>query len=608
MPTKAIELDKTWTAGVGQSDTYGTIVIRVVVVPPKESEEGTPVIQDPDEPLSEGGSGPLDSYLERPRGEGYVVFLVHGQRHDNLDESFVQRELGYKYLRTRTMIIIDVDGLASHAIAELVQGSRQGMYRGKVYDAILDRVIAVLKKDPDLTKLELDAEQKIAELKTGDESVRRKLDQLIEGHHAAGQQGLPGEGASGAQGGGTGDLKGEFKAQDVVVHATPNVGETASEPVLLAEPTSAIFRLHPDEEKLITLHAAPTTEWARVQSKELKLKLVPVIPELEITLNEISNGAELKLKFNEPDDFPSEDYPIKTRLTVFANFDGSPEPRVVERTVVIAPKHPRPPVVPPVLKAEPTFLRVASRQPVNLVPGGASTHVRLKWDGEDHLTSGWPPLWVLSARCLSLESFPTPIFSKPRSGNIELLLDTPHGLLTGQQLEFQVDASGPGGVRLVTVFVGEVTEPAPGPEPRKTKDEAPSAPTQRRRPYELKIIQESQWDSPCWDSLKWTQHDAGCFEEATASSPLTLIVNEDAAVLKEARAKMLGRQLDEDTIKERLGRYTAHIYFHLYNMFEYVQTKDREKDADDTVRVPSQAELRAEINRVALTLAGLMDR
>jgi hypothetical protein len=43
-------------------------------------------------------------------------------------------------------------------------------------------------------------------------------------------------------------------------------------------------------------------------------------------------------------------------------------------------------------------------------------------------------------------------------------------------------------------------------------------------------------------------------------------------------------------------------------MFEYVQKKDREKDADDTVRVPSQAELRAEINRVALTLAGLMDR
>src|SRR5207245_1860682 len=144
-----------------------------------------------------------------------------------------------------------------------------------------------------------------------------------------------------------------------------------------------------------------------------------------------------------------------------------------------------------VLRAEPTFLKVVSRQPVKLVPGGVATHVRLRWDGEDHLTGGWPPLWALSARCLSLESFPTLIFSKPRSGSLELLLDTPHGLLIGQQLEFQVEAAGPGGVRLMTVFVGEVTEPAPEPEPRKKKEDAPSGPVQRRRPYELKIIKEN---------------------------------------------------------------------------------------------------------------------
>ena len=71
---------------------------------------------------------------------------------------------------------------------------------------------------------------------------------------------------------------------------------------------------------------------------------------------------------------------------------------------------------------------------------------------------------------------------------------------------------------------------------------------------------------------------------------------------------MLARQLDEMTIRERLGRYTAHICFHLYNMYEYAQEKEREKQSDDAVRVPNPNELRAEINRVALTLAGLMDR
>jgi hypothetical protein len=346
----------------------------------------------------------------------------------------------------------------------------------------------------------------------------------------------------------------------------------------------------------------------KVEPNELKLKLVPAIPELSTAIKGLTNGAELKLRFSEPDDFPAEDYPIRSKLTIFATFSGSSEPRMVERTLVIAPKQARPPVLPPVLRSQPTFLRVVSRQPIKLVPGGASTHVRLKWDGEDHLAAGWPPEWTFAARCLSIESFPTPIFSKPRSGSLELLLDTPHGLLSGQRLEFQAEATGPSGLRLITAFWGEVTEPAAEPEPRKKHDDAPSMATERRRPYELKIVQESQWNSPCWDSSKWTQDDAGCFEEPTASSPLTLIVNEDAGVLKEARDKMLAKQLDEATIKERLGRYTAYIYFHLYNMYEYVREQERAKDSEETVRVPSQSELRAEINRVALTLAGLMDR
>ena len=35
-----LQLDKTWTAGVGEADTYGTVMIRVVVLPHKEDEEG----------------------------------------------------------------------------------------------------------------------------------------------------------------------------------------------------------------------------------------------------------------------------------------------------------------------------------------------------------------------------------------------------------------------------------------------------------------------------------------------------------------------------------------------------------------------------------------
>jgi hypothetical protein len=604
MTNLTMELDKTWMAGVGEADSYGTVMIRVVVVPPKQDKDA-PGSPDPDEPLADVGGAPLDSYLERPRGKGYVVLLVHGQRHDALDEGFVHHDLAFKYLRTRTMIVIDVDGLAPEAISDLVQGSRQGMYKGKVYDAIVDRVIKVLKKDPDLMRLELDAEQKIAELKTGDESVRRKLDELIEGHHFAGQQNLPGAGTKGIGAGVRGESAGDVAARDVVVAATPDVGEPGSEPVLIAEPNGETVRLHPDEEKSITIRAVPSTEWANLESKDLKV--TPVIPELQMSINEAEQGAVLKLRFADPD-MQIEDYPIKGKLTFFASFNGSAEPRIVERSLFIAPKVSRPPTLPPLLTDKPTFLKVASRQPIKLIPGGPSTHVRLKWDGEDHLASGWPPSWSFSARCLSLESFPAMIFSKPRGGKLELLLDTPHGLLTGQQLEFEVEAKGPDGLRLVTLFTGEVVEPAPIPEARKKKEEAPAGSSQRRRPYEIKVIHESEWDSPCWDSSKWTEHDAGCFEEPTSSSLLTLIINEDAAVLKKAREQMLAKQLDEPTIQERLGRYTAHICFHLYNMYEYAQEMKQLRETDESAHVPDDAELRAEINRVALTLSGLMDR
>ena len=152
-------------------------------------------------------------------------------------------------------------------------------------------------------------------------------------------------------------------------------------------------------------------------------------------------------------------------------------------------------------------------------------------------------------------------------------------------------------------------EPAPGPEPRKTKEQIAAGATQRRPPYDLKVVKEEQWETtPCWASPKWTKDDVWCFEEPTASNLLTLIVNEDAEILKQAREQMVAKQLDENTVKERLGRYTAHIYFHLFKMYEYSEALKKQHQEDDTIHLPSYSELRGEINRVGITLASLMDR
>ena len=228
-----LELDKTFTTEVDHTESWGSIEIRVVVLSKKVEKSPTTGAAEAEDDLDIEleGAGPLDSYLEKPRGKGYVLLLVNGQRHDMLDESFVGRELGFKYLRTRTMIIADVDRLAPEAIAQLVQGSRQGFYKGDVYSAIVARLTSVLKADPDLKRLEAEAEQEIAELKSGDEAIRSRLDELIEGHHAAGVRERSGGDGSMGIGGAKAGISGQSVAE-YVTQATPEVGEAASAPVL----------------------------------------------------------------------------------------------------------------------------------------------------------------------------------------------------------------------------------------------------------------------------------------------------------------------------------------------------------------------------------------
>src|SRR4051794_3743877 len=121
-------------------EDLGSIAIRVVVMPPKEkrgstlaSEKAVPLDLDPDELLPEADGSSLGTYLETGKGgKRCVVFLVNGQRQDALDNGFIFQDLGFKYLRNRMMIIVDVDGLTPEAIGRLIQGSRQQFYKGDI--------------------------------------------------------------------------------------------------------------------------------------------------------------------------------------------------------------------------------------------------------------------------------------------------------------------------------------------------------------------------------------------------------------------------------------------------------------------------------------------
>ena len=68
------------------------------------------------------------------------------------------RDLELKYLRNRMIVVVDCDGLKPEAIAHLMQGSRHQFFEGTVYSALESRVVATLKGDPDLRRLEEEAE------------------------------------------------------------------------------------------------------------------------------------------------------------------------------------------------------------------------------------------------------------------------------------------------------------------------------------------------------------------------------------------------------------------------------------------------------------------
>jgi len=610
MASAVVELDKTWESDAGES--YGAIQIRVVVLKSKPSDEGAesqafmPHDLDESEPIPEFGKTPLDNYLERPKGgKQCAVFLVNGQRHDGWDNTYLVRDLGFKYLRNRTMLIVDLDGLVPEALAKLVQGSRQGFFKGEIFDAIRDRIYATLKGDPDLKRLQAEAEQEIADLESGDDVVKDKLDQLIEHHHAAALHTNLGEFEAGPEASDKAKAFGPNKRQNVVVNGDASVGTPAEYPVFVNPPSSATIRLYPDEEKQFRAWVPPQERWQNVEA--LDVRLVPKVPELFVGVLREANDARVTLRYDAPDDMDDDDYPVVTTLKLYAAFKDCSEPRLLEKSIVVAKPKQRPPRPQPPLLPTPTFLRVASRQPVKLIAGGPSTHVKLRWDGQDHLTIGSPPAWSFEARCLTMATYPSIGSSKPCGGRFELVLDTPHGLLPGQVLSFEVTATGPGGQSLSAQFVGEVVEPVSTIDARKVHESAPAPGAHRRPPYQLRYVTEPQWDTVnCWGDAHWMEDDAACFAEPTDSTPLTLLVNKDAALLKGFRQEMVQRKLVENTVKERVNRYTAHVAFHLYQMYEYQRQRRDAPSDDENGRAPTDDELRAEINRVAATLIRLM--
>lgn len=586
----------------------GKIGIRVVVFAKRHGgsapvDDDVPFDLQADEDFTSGDSE-VNSYLEFPkRGKMCCVFLINGQRHHGLDNSFIVNDLKMKYLRKRMIIVVDLDGLSPRAVAEIMQGSRAGLYEGQVYQKIRDRVVATLQGDPDLEELEEEAEDELSQLQAGDAVVQQALDELIEHHFDFGDHDASGANLAGGQQGQFFGPDGKPVDLNVVVYGEN--GTPVTGPVLVSNHAGSTLRVPPNTKAKLVVTAQPQGDWSRL--KEIGVFVDPVIEGLAATLNRGESNAELEVEFVEPQDFDPEEYPIEATLRVMASFADEAEMRLIEKNLIIRLRKPRPPRPPRVLLDVPTYLKVSSRQPVRLIAGGPDAHVRMVWDGKDSLTFDPTPEWTFHATCKSHPNFPGLTFTKPTNGRFEALVHTPADYLVGTKIEFEIHADGPGGAKLTTEMASEVVSP---PGPKKVSTEIPAR-GQRRPPYQLKYITEDKFETPTrWGDETWDAGHAGAFIEPKPGEPLTLCINQDFGLLRTYMDGLLSKKADEQRMEEKKTKYISHVAYHLYQMSlhkDEISKQAGSAAASDEVRVPNDEEMQLEINRVASTLIRLME-
>jgi hypothetical protein len=602
MPT-SMQLDKSVSSEL--TEGYGTITIRVVVLgkalAPAQAPSGaddTPADLSPDEVLPDTDKRPTATFLEEPkRGRQCCVFLINGQRQHAWDNQFIVRDLDLKYLRNRMIVVVDCDGLNPDAIARLMQGSRFQFLEGSVYAALESRVLATLKGDPDLHRLEEEAEEDVSSLQAGDEVVKATLDQLIEAHHDAALNAAHGHFEAGAATRDENIPAGSLTQSETVVR-DDYAGEVAGDPVLLLQPDVATIRLQPDDSRRLVIHCRPDSMWRDLES--MLLTFEPPVKELQASRTSQLTGEEVALRFEEPESIDDDEYPIETTMQAVARFKGPAEPRILERRVVINRSKKKPPSPPVALKSDPTKLRVTSRQPIKIVAGGPDVHVRLLWDGLDELVNSPSPEWTFQVLCESPSVDPPMFLTRPVNGRFELLIQAVPGLSPGEQLKFTVDAVGPGKT-LTTAFLADVVEPL---SPRKLSQKLAGG-AQRRPPYSLIYITKDNWATEtCWGA-QWSGQDPGSFDPPSSRSPLTIFINTETDLLTSYRDALVSKKYAETTIQQRINKYTAHIAFHLYQM--YLKKSEAERNPSDESKIPTDELLRDEIKRVATTLIKLME-
>ncbi len=158
------------------------IGIRVVVFSKKagasRSEVEQPLDLEADEDFSASESE-VNSYLEFPkRGKLCCVFLINGQRHHGLDNTFIVNDLKMKYLRKRMIIVVDLDGLSGRASAAML-GACSPFSQSLIFKKVREKLVSTLTNDPHLNELASELDDEVRRLKIANPAIQAMFKNLV---------------------------------------------------------------------------------------------------------------------------------------------------------------------------------------------------------------------------------------------------------------------------------------------------------------------------------------------------------------------------------------------------------------------------------------------
>jgi hypothetical protein len=121
-------------------------------------------------PLPEGHSVPSNAYVDAKKP---IVLTINGQNQSELSSLLIRKDAELPYLKSRLICHIDCDALTSKSKRALFASTREQAKEGLTLARIKENLIAVLKSDDELVRLNREAKDK--SLSSQDEDVKRRL-------------------------------------------------------------------------------------------------------------------------------------------------------------------------------------------------------------------------------------------------------------------------------------------------------------------------------------------------------------------------------------------------------------------------------------------------